>query len=175
MKKILLYRSDGIHWGRNANPKYDTVVAEALVSDEDYPYVSQRRYGLTQGYPCRMEGPSGNQKTIFLHNEIAARMGLVLKPGETADHIDRDKRNCQRDNFRAATRSLQQINQRLKRHSTSGVPGVSWHKRDKVWQAHASLGGVLIMKRFKTKEEAIHARKVMEIERQQVMALTKEI
>jgi hypothetical protein len=172
MRKIPVYRGDGRHRGKHARPKAETVIAEALVSDEDGSYVSQHRYRLNKdGYVCRYEWVDGKSIVIFLHNEIASRMGLILKLGETVDHRDRVKLNCQRENFRAATRSLQNINKDIQKDSTSGVSGVSWLESRKRWVAYASLGGVQVLKSFKTKEEAIHARKVMEVERQQVMVL----
>jgi hypothetical protein len=174
MRMIPIWRRVG---GNNWHPDSlkQEKIAEAKVSDEDYPYASQFRYGLDRrGYVSRFEHKDGRTIAIRLHNEIAARMGLILKPGETVDHQDRVKLNCQRGNFRAASNILQRINQGTNRNSTSGVPGVSWNKKDNRWAAHACLGGVKVSKEFRTKEEAIHARKVMELERQQVMEIMKE-
>jgi hypothetical protein len=175
VKTIAIWRKTG---GSNNPPSSArfTQVTEASVSDEDYPYVSEHKYGLNDGYPFRMEGPHGNQKGVFLHNEIAARMGLILKPGETVDHRDRVKLNCQRENFRAATVVGQALNKSTFKNSTSKVPGVSWHSIHKRWAAHISMNGETVhLGYFDSKGEAIMVRKRAEIERDQVMAMGEAV
>src|SRR5256885_3394881 len=78
-------------------------IAIALVSDEDSGFAKRWRWGLDKdGYAKGSERGTGKSVNVFLHNEIAKRMGLVLKLGETVDHYpDRNKLNCQRNNLRA--------------------------------------------------------------------------
>ena len=55
-------------------------------------------------------------------------MKLEIPDGWTIDHIDRDKFNNQRSNFRPATLRLQRYNTDKKKNNTSGFLGVSFQK-----------------------------------------------
>lgn len=75
------------------------------------------------GYPVRHEG----KKKIFLHREVA-RLAQIA-PSEQTDHRDGDPLNAQEENLRAATRSQNIANSKLRADSTTGYKGVTWHKR----------------------------------------------
>lgn len=55
------------------------------------------------------------------------------------DHIDRDETNNRWLNLRLATDSDNQKNQAKPKSNTSGVKGVSWHKKKGLWIAHIGL------------------------------------
>ena len=94
-------------------------------------------------------------KSYKLHR-IAWLMFYGEDPKEwEIDHIDRDKANNKISNLRLADRVSNCLNKGISKANTSGVTGVSYCKRDKLWIAKKSnrcLGY------FKTKEEAIEAR-----------------
>jgi hypothetical protein len=62
-------------------------------------------------------------------------------PSKTIDHIDANGLNNRWSNLREATKSENQHNRGKQRNNTSGFKGVSWHKRDRKWQAEIWLNG----------------------------------
>lgn len=56
------------------------------------------------------------------------------EPGYTLDRIDNDK-GYEEENLRFATRSEQNLNQRVRKDNTSGVKGVSWCNQTGKWTA----------------------------------------
>jgi len=83
---------------------------------------------------------------LFAHGEFA--QGNI-------DHINRDKSDNRIANLRLAT-SEQNAQNRLKNcKNTSGFKGVTWHKRDKRWQAAITVKRkVLHLGYYKTPEDA---------------------
>ena len=78
--------------------------------------------------------------------------------GLSLDRIDNDK-GYSPENCRWADRSMQCVNQRMKKNNTSGYVGVCWHSRCNNWRASIDLNKVRInIGTFKTKEEAVLAR-----------------
>ena len=77
-------------------------------------------------------------KSFFAHRLIFT-MHTGLSP-EMVDHIDRNPLNNNIDNLRAATRSQNVVNSVLRKDSSSGVKGVSWHKRQKKWNVRIQVG-----------------------------------
>ena len=74
-----------------------------------------------------------NHRVIFL-------MHYGFLPAEI-DHIDGNRTNNNIENLREATRSENNCNARTRADNTSGVIGVCWHKRDKIWQVRISVYG----------------------------------
>jgi len=50
------------------------------------------------------------------------------------DHIDANPNNSRVENLRAATRTENQYNARLRADSTSGAKNVQWYKQTKKWR-----------------------------------------
>lgn len=82
---------------------------------------------------------------IFNRHYRAHRVIWAMKtgawPGELIDHVNGDRSDNRWENLRAATQNENNRNQRTPRTNTSGVKGVSWHKRDKRWIATIREGG----------------------------------
>lgn len=77
------------------------------------------------------EGP-----LLYLHR------ALLGTPGDVQiDHEDGDGLNCRRANLRPATHGQNMHNQRTSRRNTSGVKGVVWLKRERLWRARVNAGG----------------------------------
>jgi hypothetical protein len=81
-------------------------------------------------------------------------------PVEYLDHDNRNKSNNKMRNLRQATYSQNKGNTIAPKNNTSGIKGVSWRRKEKVWYAqikinqhNTSLG------RFKSKNEAAKAYK----------------
>jgi len=60
---------------------------------------------------------------------------------EFIDHIDNDRLNNRIKNLRAATKSQNNQNAKIRKDNTSGIKGVSWHKRVKKWVALCQTNG----------------------------------
>lgn len=117
-----------------------------------------KKAGASAGYLCengyvyiKIDG-----KSFKLHR-IVWLMVYGEDPRECEiDHIDRDKTNNKISNLRLADRVTNCLNKGISKANTSGVTGVSYCKRDKLWIAKKSKK---CLGYFKTKEEAIEARK----------------
>lgn len=79
------------------------------------------------------------------------------------DRIDNNK-GYYPDNCRWVTKNTQAYNKRKYKNNTSGVVGVIWVERDKVWVSRISVKGKRInLGSFINKDEAIEARQQAEI------------
>lgn len=77
------------------------------------------------------------QRTIRLHSII-----LTTPDGLRTDHIDGDGLNNRRENLRVATIAQNTHNQRRNIANTSGVKGVTWHKKCGKWMARIKAQGI---------------------------------
>lgn len=59
----------------------------------------------------------------------------------TTDHINNKTDDNRIENMRLATVSENNQNARMRKDNTSGVKGVSWNKRDKVYAVAISVNG----------------------------------
>lgn len=104
----------------------------------------------------------------YLKNENAELFHrMVMKPvgEECVDHIDRNKSNNRRSNFRICTRQENTMNSGLSKNNSSGVTGVSFRKDKNKWRAYIFYNGEQItLGHFKEKDEAIVARLLAEVE-----------
>jgi hypothetical protein len=111
----------------------------ALVDDADYEAVMAAGpwYALkkrdTWWYARRAVWINGQWIWQGLHT--------FLTGFELTDHEDGNGLNCQRYNLRKATVAQNTRNQGLKCNNTSGLKGVSWHKRDNRWAVHIYVDG----------------------------------
>ena len=81
------------------------------------------------------------------------------------DHINRNGLDNRRKNLRIATRRANKINANTYKNNTSGIKGVYWHKRDKIWHVYISAYKKLVfIGYYKKIENAIKARKRAEYE-----------
>lgn len=78
-------------------------------------------------------------------------------PSSDLDHKDQIKTNNRIANLRLATRSENNVNRSPRRDNTSGVVGVSWHKRVGKWAAYV---GSTHLGYFDSREAASAARTV---------------
>lgn len=108
----------------------------ALVDDEDYAWLSQRKWQYRQngrkdtGYAGRIE----HGKVVWMHRLILNASEKVL-----TDHIDRNKLNNQRYNLRSCTNTENQHNGKVPKHNTSGFKGVGYKASAHKYRARARL------------------------------------
>jgi hypothetical protein len=82
-------------------------------------------------------------------------------PRHQIDHIDHDRLNNRIENLRDTKENA--LNQSTPKNNSSGVVGISWHKRCKKWQASITVSGKLVhLGVFTRKDDAIQARKEAE-------------
>ncbi len=121
--------------------------------DEDYEYLNSFKWTSVKGYVFRRLDRSN---VIYLHQEVAKRMGMILEDGEEIDHKDRNRSNNQRNNLRPASDSQAAVN-RTKRGTVSKYKGLKSKKNGK-WEVSCGLNGVEIyIGVFNTQEEAARA------------------
>jgi hypothetical protein len=60
---------------------------------------------------------------------------------DVVDHIDRDRSNNSIENLRAATKSQNAQNCRIRSDNTSGFRNVNWHRQKRKWQVTLTLNG----------------------------------
>ena len=103
---------------------------------------------------------SKTRKTVLLH-----RIVTDCPDGFVPDHIHgkETRYDNRKSNLRIVTRQQNGMNSALSKNNTSGVTGVTWHKRDRVWQARIKVGYKYIhLGYFDRFENAVKARKKAE-------------
>ena len=114
-------------------PNTLTVIDYVEISKEDYDKCSKvfwtkSQYGYARGY---YKG-----KMILLHKYITNTDSSVI-----LDHIDRNKLNCNRDNLRVVTKSINSFNRDPQANSTTGCSGVSFDNRKQKYRAYIKHNG----------------------------------
>lgn len=115
-----------------------------LIDDEDYQLVSQFKW-RTLGYTTQFGKTFYAITTIIKHNKrttiLMHRLILNAKSHEIIDHADLDGLNNQRYNIRKCSNSQNNMNSRSRKGTSSQFKGISWHKRNRKWQAAIKLYG----------------------------------
>lgn len=94
----------------------------------------------------------------YLAHRIAWAWMTGAWPTQDIDHIDGHRCNNRFCNLREASQVQNNGNSRLRKDSTSGLKGVSWHKRAKKWAAYAGGRGTRVhLGLFESREEAHEA------------------
>jgi hypothetical protein len=131
------------------------LLIEVLISPEDDD-LAKYKWCIHRGYAARniRDTSANSQVLISLHRTILERkLGRKLEPHEQTDHINRDKLDDRRENLRLATRSENSRNRVLQNNNTSGLRGVTKHR--KRWVAQISIDGKTVnLGTFDTKQEA---------------------
>lgn len=105
----------------------------AIVDDEDYEYLSQRKWYLSGGYAVRYVPVSeGGPCLLAMHREI---LGLRQGDKDIVDHEDRNTLNNRRVNLRVCTNSQNLMNRGANANSKSGLKGVTFCKATGRWRA----------------------------------------
>lgn len=106
-----------------------------------------------------IQDSNGVGKKHLVHR-IVYKMETGEEPLRSIDPIDGNPLNNKYDNLRLATSAVNNRNQKMHSHNTSGHTGVSWSKLAGKWQAHVKVENKLYgLGLFDTIEEAIAARK----------------
>lgn len=132
---------------------------ETTLEDIDFAKFSKHKwYCDSKGYASRSIIKDGKHTTEQLH-----RMILKAQKGQEVDHIDRNPLNNCRNNLRFVSHAENMANRKLQKNNVSGYAGVSFLKSHNKWVARLWRNGKGIhLGLFKTKEQAIKARKAKE-------------
>lgn len=145
----------------------------ALVDISDYEILSQWKwhaansknkpnfYASRKIWIGRINGVK-KMTNVSMHRFI---LGLADSDKRFGDHINGNTLDNRRCNLRIATPSENNMNSVLRKDNVSGCRGVFWNKLNRKWRARIAVYGKNIeIGSFESKEEAIAARKKVEIE-----------
>lgn len=126
---------------------------------EDYNLIKDYCWSINKkGYVISTN--RNTKKTILLH-----RIVTDCPDNLVPDHIHgRETRyDNRKSNLRIVTTQQNSMNSTLYKNNTSGITGVTWHKRDSVWQARIKVGYKYIhLGYFDSFEDAVKTRKEAE-------------
>lgn len=134
---------------------------EFLFDTEDLPVIrGQQWYQDKDGYLASSYLFDGRRCFNMFH-----RVVMHAKPGQSVDHINKDKTDNRKQNLRFCVRSENNMNRTLFSNNTSGVTGVYYDKKRRKWVANIVCNHKRIfIGRFDEKEEAVIARLQKEME-----------
>lgn len=122
-----------------------------------------------EGWFAGAETPNGyltiriQGKTFYAH--VLAWIYMMGYVPQSIDHVNRIKSDNRRVNLRETGKSGNAINSKRREDNTSGHKGVSWNESRKKWDAYINVvGRGRMLKQFKTLEEAVAWRELMEAE-----------
>lgn len=102
---------------------------------------------------------------LYQNHRLAWALYYGCWPDDQIDHINGNPEDNRISNLRVVSNAENQRNTKRKKNNTSGVTGVSWHKRGRVWcatirinQKQRHLG------QFSNFDQAVAARKAAETE-----------
>jgi hypothetical protein len=135
----------------------NTFASLGVLVDPEFSYLDKENavYVGANGY-CRVCLPG--DKEIYLHR-------FIVNAGkfDHVDHINRNKLDNRSSNLRKCTRSVNMHNSKIRHDNKTGVKGVWFSKRDKVYQASIHCEGKRHhLGSFKTVEDAKDAREKAE-------------
>lgn len=150
--KVDLSGEYGIGWTNNTNREF-------YFDLEDYDIIKD--YGWFEhinedGYSCLVAHEINSTKIIKMSQKIK---------GNWYDHIDRNPLNNRKSNLRKCTAMQNAQNRTVQKRNKSGVTGVTWNKRDNIWEANITVNKERIyLGSFVNINDAIKARLIAEKE-----------
>jgi hypothetical protein len=102
---------------------------------------------------------NGKTKNMTVHKLVA--VAFIPNPNDKTcvDHINNNKLDNNISNLRWCTYQENNQNRSMRNDNSSGVKGISWHKRDRKWIASIQVDGIKIhIGNYNTIEEASIAR-----------------
>lgn len=125
---------------------------------EDYDKIKNYSWYIHHGYVCTSIWDNNNYNMIMMHNIV-----MNNDKDKIIDHIKHKTNDNRKSQLRYSDDSKNQMNKRIQRNNTSGVPGVTYIKRDGVWVARISINGKRIhLGSSKDFNEAVKLRKEAE-------------
>lgn len=123
---------------------------------EDYDKIKNYCWTVNSGYLKSRTSMALGKKFVLFHK-------LVLPNAEKVDHINHNTLDNRKANLRDVNHQKNMMNRVLPKNNKSGVLGVHWHNRDKVWEVEIGYKKKrYYLGRFKDFDEAVKARKKAE-------------
>lgn len=105
----------------------------------------------------------GYVSTHIGRKQVLFHRFIMRDEAEAIDHVNHKLFDNRKLNLRAVTKQQNGMNASLSKNNTSGVTGVTWHKRDERWQARIKVDYKYIhLGYFDSFEDAVRARKQAE-------------
>jgi hypothetical protein len=109
-------------------------------------YWVKSRQGIRVGQRAGYLNSHGYRLTMICGRLYCAHRLIWLMhhgrwPTDQLDHIDRNRQNNRIENLREVTNAENHQNMSIHKDNKSGLPGVSWYKRDGKWWARGMLNG----------------------------------
>lgn len=139
--------------------RYGNEKARALVDIDDIELVSKYRWNLKNDEYVRTT-PNRGAKEIFMHRLI---MDVTSKE-VVVDHINHYRFDNRKLNLRKCSRTQNNMNMQPTEQNKHGIVGVSYDRTLDRYIATIQVSGNRIRKRFRNLEEAVIARKELELE-----------
>jgi hypothetical protein len=128
--------------------------ADVAFAERHTWYAQWHRHTRSFYVSTTLRTPTG-KATGQLHRMLLA----PEDPSAQIDHRNGVTLDNRRSNLRLATAEENNRNRGAQRNNTSGVPGVSWHKRHQRWRVHIKVNGKQIhLGYYDARDEAIAAR-----------------
>jgi hypothetical protein len=125
------------YFGGNMKEIQLTQGVVAIVDDEDYERISQRKWFCSRGYAVRMAGKFPHQSMIRMHREILAIQDKAI----LLDHINGNRSDNRKNNLRMCNNSQNLQNSKMRINNTSGYKGVYHQKKYDRWVTSICVGG----------------------------------
>lgn len=117
-----------------------------LLDDEGFLLFNKYTWFATSGnYPYLRTKLNRNGREIVLKFHIELMKNDILNniinsnTRIIVDHINGNVYDNRKSNLRVRTQSENNMNKKIQRNNTSGVVGVSWHAKQKMWNAHITV------------------------------------
>jgi len=94
----------------------------------------------------------GYKGKVYIASIVVWTLFNTLEDGLVIDHIDHNPSNNKIDNLRQVTQKVNTRNKIKQSNNTSGITGVSYHKRDEYWSVTYTKENKLQFERFYTKD-----------------------
>ena len=145
------------------------IVAYTVVDAEDAALADRRWFRSDDGYAVRNRSTAEGRGLLRMHRAI---LGLSLRDGLQADHINGDRLDNRRANLRVVTQAENAQNRSSRRGARSRFRGVTWDSRAGKWHARVKISGHRYdLGRFALESDAAAAARAFRLER---LPLTNE-
>lgn len=126
-----------------------SIAGHAIISTRDTAIVEKLRWNLTS-YGYARSSRRGASHGVLMH-----RLIMEVAPHEEVDHINGNRLDNRRENLRVVTDAQQSQNRKVRNDSYSGVRGVSYDAKKRLFRVTVTVNGIRYYgKRHKSKDIA---------------------
>lgn len=121
---------------------------------KDYTWYTDKGHGIEYPYLLakkRLDGDEHKRTEIKFHIEVMQNKILEFKDKNPEykkriiiDHINGDITDNRKDNLRVRTQSENNMNKKIQSNNISGFAGITWHKKQKMWNSTIDYEGIRI-------------------------------